>query len=291
MKNEGVKTMQIIIVVLLVILAVCLGFYGAQKAKKPKTVVHEKIVVQEKVDQEEKLYNDHAAFIKKVKEQLRVPESPDITYSVGEPYYAKVYESEMVYVYFEQSGEIVASAGCDTTTGELINSILNYQPPETERRKITGETVPETYEYMSYHNDRFGYTIEYPDFLTPGIVPDNGAGRTFESADGLVKLTASGSHAPGALEDTDTLDGYYSFIKSNLDYTPTYEAKKEDNFIFTGIKGDKIIYERHYMKDDLTENCFYLEYPVSQKEKFDSIVEHIVDTFETGTGWDSTTES
>ena len=40
--------------------------------------------------------------------------------------------------------------------------------------------------YYTYRNERFGYTVEVPDYLKPGVTPENNDGLEFQSADGTV---------------------------------------------------------------------------------------------------------
>jgi hypothetical protein len=57
--------------------------------------------------------------------------------------------------------------------------------------------------YKTYHNDRFGFRIDYPAALRPQPEADNGDGRRFVSADGQTTLAAYASYSvlDGGLAD------------------------------------------------------------------------------------------
>ena len=74
------------------------------------------------------------------------------------------------------------------------------------------------------------------------------------SQDGNVSMSVWGSHTPGVFAEASTLDGYYNYTLSSLDYTPTYKDKGNNFFVLSGYRGDKIVYEKHILKSDLTEN-------------------------------------
>ena len=72
-----------------------------------------------------------------------------------------------------------------------------------------------------------------------------------------------------------------------LDYTPTYKDKGDNFFVLSGCRGDKIVYEKHILKSDLTENSFVIEYPASKKDEFNAVVTYISKNMTTGIGSDS----
>lgn len=144
--------------------------------------------------------------------------------------------------------------------------------------------------YLKYKNQRYGYTISYPDFLIPQGESDNGDGQSFISADGEVKLIVWGSWGPMVMDETPTLDELYQETLNDLDYVPTYKFKKNNTFVFSGNRGDTVIYQRHFLKTDGSENVFVIEYPLSREKELDSIISKISNTMSTGVGFDSVCE-
>ena len=100
-------------------------------------------------------------------------------------------------------------------------------------------------DWRTYHNDRYGTTIDYPSVFKPGTPPGNDDGLAFTSADGA-EFSVFASY--NAL-DFD-LAGFQDFVAKNLgaDAVITYRAHGDDRFVISGTKGsDRIFYERHLL--------------------------------------------
>jgi hypothetical protein len=138
-------------------------------------------------------------------------------------------------------------------------------------------------DWLTYHNDRYGTTIDYPDFFKPQAAPDSDDGREFKSADGAV-FTVSAAY--NAL-DFD-LASYHDFIVKNLDpgATVTYEARGDDWFVVSGTKGADIFYERHRLSHAarMTED-FFMSYPAALKQTYDSVIARMAKSFRSGSGF------
>lgn len=238
-----------------------------------------------------RLYDNHTEFIKTVKRNLGVPDKSSITYNVGEPYYQEVIGTETVYVSFSENGKTVAQAECSTEDGSLARSIINYAAPIDEPVRVA-ESTPSHYsniKYYTYTNSRFGYSLPYPDFFTPRQEAGNGSGRVFEYLADSITLSCGGSHTANVFEEASTLDGLYNYYLNNLDYSPTYKTKGDNYFVFSGYKGNYIIYEKYFLKSDGTDNFFRISYPSELKEDLDGVVTYISKNFTTGIGEDSNT--
>ena len=64
--------------------------------------------------------------IETIKSELKVPEDADVTYTVGDPYYWEAGQRNLIYVQFEENGEMAASASVDADTLELVKEIYIY---------------------------------------------------------------------------------------------------------------------------------------------------------------------
>ena len=235
-----------------------------------------------------RLFDNHSDFISTVKKYLNVPENKNVAYNLGEPHFSEIDGSEVVYISFTEDGNTVAAAECLTATGEAVRSIYVYTPVTTPTpAPTTPKFNTDTVTYTPYKNQRFGYTIDVPDFLTPQAPPTNGAGRQFLSDDGSVSLTVSGSHTPAVFEEASTFDGFYNYTKRSLTYYPEYTKKGDGWFVFSGNSGSTVVYQKHIFKSDFTENSFVIRYPLSQEKQFDEIVTHIFKSFQPGIGEDS----
>lgn len=137
--------------------------------------------------------------------------------------------------------------------------------------------------WLTYQNDRYGTTIDYPDFFKMQPPPDDDDGRKFKSADGA-DFTVSASYA--ALDFT--LATYRDFIVKNLDpgSVITYERRGKDWFVVSGTRDDKIFYEKHLLshKGEMNED-FVIAYPAARKRIYDPIVTRMAKSLRSGTGF------
>jgi serine/threonine-protein kinase len=137
--------------------------------------------------------------------------------------------------------------------------------------------------WLTYHNDRYGTTIDYPDIFVAQPPPDADDGREFESPDG-------GDFTVSALYNAldFNLEKYHDFMVKNLDAgaVVTYQAHGDDWFVLSGTKGDMIFYEKHLLSHgaQMTED-FVISYPASLKATYDPIVARMAKSFRPGTGF------
>jgi hypothetical protein len=138
--------------------------------------------------------------------------------------------------------------------------------------------------WRTYHNERYGTTIDYPDFFKAGPPPANNDGLAFKSPDGA-EFSVFASY--NAL-DFD-LAGFRDFIVKNLNAGEviTYQARGDDWFVISGMKGgDRVFYERHLLSHgkQMTEG-FVVSYPARLKQKYDPIVTRMSKSFRAGAGF------
>ena len=143
--------------------------------------------------------------------------------------------------------------------------------------------------WRTYHNDRYGTTIDYPDFFKAEPPPDNDDGRRFKSADGA-EFAVFASY--GAL-DYD-LAGYRKYILEKLDpgKAVTYQAHGDNWFVISGTHGDGIFYERYMLSQGKAKaegfvEGFVMSYPARLKQRYDPIVARMAKSFRFGPGFQS----
>jgi hypothetical protein len=148
---------------------------------------------------------------------------------------------------------------------------------------LLAASAAEAGNWLTYHNDRYGTTIDYPDVFAMQRPPDSDDGREFKSPDGADFIVAALYNAL----DFD-LAKYRDFIVKNLDAgaTVTYQAHGDDWFVLSGTKGDRIFYEKHLLSHDaqMTED-FFISYPTSAKQTYDPIVARMAKSFRPGKGF------
>jgi hypothetical protein len=142
--------------------------------------------------------------------------------------------------------------------------------------------------WLTYHNDRYGTTIDYPDVFKPKPPPANDDGRAFRSADGA-DFSVSASY--NALDFN--VAAYHDFILKNLPAgdVVTYQASGANWFVVSGTNGAGIFYERHMLSHggEMTED-FVMSYPATLKQIYDPIVARMAQSFRSGTGFQTPKE-
>jgi hypothetical protein len=129
--------------------------------------------------------------------------------------------------------------------------------------------------YKEYYNERFEFSIEYPNTFVTTMLPANGDGIILESLDGSTKLTVSGSN--NVLEST--VESFVDdFINNHEDIT--FKEQKDNWFVASWIEGDKILYMKKVIGIG-SSNTFIFEYPIEEKEYYDQVVNKLIESFDT----------
>ncbi|MGI4871253.1 MAG: hypothetical protein ACRYFX_08755 [Janthinobacterium lividum] len=132
--------------------------------------------------------------------------------------------------------------------------------------------------YKTYHNERFGYRIDYPADLRPQPEAGNGDGRRFVSADGLTVLTAYAAY--------DALDGGVAENRKlarqewqGKQAAITLDQKTSTGYVLSGQVKNTIFYEKTVLKAG-TLTSFVWEYPVARKAAMDAVIQHTIQTLQ-----------
>ena len=143
-------------------------------------------------------------------------------------------------------------------------------------------TIPENTGYQRYRNERYDYSLLYPDdILMPRADVANEAGQAFVSEDEAIVLKVYGAEK----SDVETLAARYEQAqqKGNI----TYRTMEDDDFfVVSGTSGDNIIYQKTLLEDGIFK-VLELTYPQSLRREFDENARVIADSFsslEVGTG-------
>ena len=139
--------------------------------------------------------------------------------------------------------------------------------------------------WLTYHNDRYGTAIDYPDQFKPELPPDADDGRRFKDAAG-VEFAVYASY--NALDFN--LAKYQDYILKHLDpgQVVTYQAHGGNWFVISGTKGDGIFYERHLLSHggQMTE-AFSIAYPTAAKQTYAPLVARMSKSLRPGKGFQS----
>ncbi len=136
-----------------------------------------------------------------------------------------------------------------------------------------------------YGNARFSFFVDVPPaFSVADPEPENGDGRTFHTADNTADLIAAG----GWIIDGDFADEIAQtkgFAKEN-GWTLTYEGKVgASSAVFSGEKDGRIFYQKEIATCAGKAHAGYrLEYPASDKKKYDGVIEGLNASLKAGEG-------
>jgi serine/threonine-protein kinase len=135
--------------------------------------------------------------------------------------------------------------------------------------------------WRQYHNARFGVTADYPASWTMGPEPANDDGRVFTSPDGRARLTIFGHFV---------LDGREAEMAENEKgregEAVAYRLRKANWIVRSGTRGGAIFYSKALIScRDTVWNGVDIEYPASEKEKYDALVAHVAASLKPGAGY------
>jgi hypothetical protein len=132
--------------------------------------------------------------------------------------------------------------------------------------------------YKTYHNQRFGYRIDYPADLRPQPEPENGDGRRFVSPDGQTVLTVFAGYAAAenglakrrkvAREDWQQQQAAF-----------TLDQLTRSGYVMSGRAKGRIFYEYTVCKSYML-TTFVWEYPAARKAAMDAVIQHTVQSLQ-----------
>lgn len=130
--------------------------------------------------------------------------------------------------------------------------------------------------YLTYYNERYGFSTKYPANFIPGPLPTNGDGRSFYSPDGLEEITVFGSNYT-----FQTIDDAVKFEIENIGVDLSYKYIHDNWFVISYIKDGYIYYVKEYVGKGST-NTLLIRYPISLKEKYSRLIPILVSSFKPG---------
>ena len=129
--------------------------------------------------------------------------------------------------------------------------------------------------YEVYYNDRFDFSIKYPDDFITETLPANGDGIVLKNLDGNAELTVSGIN--NLLGDTAE-SCYDDFIKSHEKIS--YKKQNDNWFVASWLEDDNILYQKEVVGTG-SINTFIIKYPLNEQEYYDEVIISLLESFET----------
>lgn len=161
-------------------------------------------------------------------------------------------------------------------------SEVTKQPEDIKENNIVNEESPlnnseySNITYKNYKNTRYGFSIDYPEFLIEQEPPTNNDGRVFKNDKGTVSLVASGSN--NILNYTAESE----FNKKVSEFSNiTYKNLSDRSYVISWNVDGKIYYNCSVFGEG-SMNTFTIEYLESDSEIFNNITSRLYDSFTTG---------
>ena len=158
-----------------------------------------------------------------------------------------------------------ADTGVGRVTPQQTQDLLSPEPVDATSQ----------HEWITYHNDRFGFSIDYPADVF--AVDDRALGdfwRLFVSRDGQARLLVTAGFNGKRLSTA-------SYRQAVLDETyqgasVTYAPLRKTWFVLAGNKGEEGFYERATLAcDGRIIHRWRVTYPASERETYSKIIERI----------------
>ncbi|MGM0843726.1 MAG: hypothetical protein ACQEUT_02030 [Bacillota bacterium] len=146
-----------------------------------------------------------------------------------------------------------------------------------EETSQTREDPPpkEAISYQTYHNERFGFSLQYPEGWVMEPPPTNGDGATFKN--GEATLIAYGGHT-NIVQQGETIETYYETELEGIEAEIAYQRLGDDWYVVSYESAGTIYYNKFFF-DESTFNSFRVSYPASKQSIYGPVTTHIAENF------------
>lgn len=157
-----------------------------------------------------------------------------------------------------------------------------YNIDKNDKSKTT-DTASD-FRYETYYNARWGFSIDYPSFMTLDPAPTNGDGQIFRHGDAEMRVYGGFDMTEDNISPKEIVKRDFEGHKTKTD---TYTLLKNNYYVLSGIGEDGKIY---YMKRILHTKAatvwytYLITYPVEEKEFYDPIIKHCLKSFDITSG-------
>lgn len=141
------------------------------------------------------------------------------------------------------------------------NSSTDTTPDIEEHASKT----PPILEFTAYKNDRFGFSIDYPQAFVPQSMPPNAEDITFASPNGESRLVVAARNNLGRLSLGD-----YLRLRSSDRGRVLYKKAGSDWFVIVRKEGDKRTYLKMFVGSG-SVNSFAFTFPESEHEYWNAL--------------------
>jgi len=152
----------------------------------------------------------------------------------------------------------------------------NSAQPETQEQQKKEEIK---FEWASYENSRFDFSVSYPDFLIPQGESGNGDGQRFISEDEKFQFWAYVDFKMNAtFDDAPSFDEAYEqdVNQENVEYN----EKRQDNYYVSGHIDKNTLFSKYTYFRNMNYYVLYFQFPDAEARFFSPIVDTIVASFD-----------
>ncbi len=135
--------------------------------------------------------------------------------------------------------------------------------------------IPEDVTYIPYKNERYKFSLEYPDIFTSKILSDNGDGITLTNSETNIGFWAYASNNIMG----DTAQGLHAVDVANASKI-LYERQKDNWAVISWEDGNEAFYKKTVVGREAI-NTFIMSYPREQDDEYGVLIDHIFSTFKT----------
>ncbi len=170
---------------------------------------------------------------------------------------------------------LLASCVSSTKTNQKESSENNETSLNEEVKKETLKT--DKTHYKTYVNERFNYSVEYPDYLIPQGESDSGDGQKFVNKESTIQMWIYRSFKMNIeTGDSPTLEEAFSLDLK--DKKVVDKLLKNNFYIIESIEDDKInLQYTKLINGDYYEMLFI--YPKEEQVKMKMVFDYVINSF------------
>ena len=174
------------------------------------------------------------------------------------------------------------TVSASTSTSATPATSVPSQSPDATPTAAT--TTPTANAGGLYTNGRFGFQVQVPDGFTAAAPPENGSGLAFTSPDGRAVMTVYGSNNVRG-DTAHSVTNVTSADLTNAGGHVTYENARGQISAVSGtrvVNGVTMVVYQRTVVGAGSEDAVEWTYPVSDKGRFDPLLEASVASFRSG---------
>jgi len=133
--------------------------------------------------------------------------------------------------------------------------------------------------YQNYHNERYGFSFEFPKGLTMDPPPTNGDGVTLRNHE--LEILAYG-HMTNTWRENETISDYFEDDLNNTNAEISYQRLADNWYVISYNENGVINYKKFFFGDN-SANVLWITYPADKQDVYGSITTRISESFVPGT--------